>query len=592
MADIDVKLNAKGDLDKEALAASKAMAAIAEEEKRVSQLADKLGTSDLKKVSKALQQIKRESTAASKAQEQMLKREAKARMQAADRIRKESEAAAKQKLDLLKRENERRREGVDIADKLLQGDVKGIAELNLAVGAALGLAAGFAAAQAAALGLAGAVGKMAAEAGANKRSAEAMFRVLEGSNAEKALAAVDAASEAMGVSLEKGRERFIKFRKAGADNSVSVALAKLTADLDAVDPSGALAEDAVAKVLAKKKDDGTADLEAMRDEMAKLADQAGVAGDGATAAAARFGTVGGALTSIDNSKTELLERIWERIGGTVDEVAGKVAKVVDEFVKSERGQEVIDDLGAAFDALGEAADKLIPYIGDVISGFAAFIRVGSELASAIVLLPEIFGALGDAVTDVLQDFFGLSEGVASAITSVVGAILDPLGIVSDGMPSVATDMIDGLISGLSPSKLISHMKGLASSALGTFKGVLGIASPSKVFAEVGADMGEGTRMGFADKLQTLPDLAKGAVNDVAATPALELPAPVLAPAGAFSAAPATQAPATQAPGQFGSVGDITINVSGAGDPEAVASSVRRELQALLSAERLAKGAAA
>jgi hypothetical protein len=592
MADVRVNLDAEGDLEAEARAASKAMAELAAQEKRVGDVARKLGDDDLKRVSKALLHIDKESQRAGREAEAQIKRHA-----------------------------EGRRRALDASDKLLKGDVKGVAELNLAAGAAVALGAAFAAAVVAAVSLTSAIAKAALEAGAGKKSAEAMFRVLEGSNAEKALSAVDAASRKMGVSIEKGRERFIKFRQAGADNSVSVALSRLTADLDAIDPSGKLAEEAVEKVLSLKNKDGTANLEAMRSTMGQLAKEADVAGDGMTAVNAAATTTAGALARIGNVKTGVLEDLATRIGPTIDRVMTRAATALEEFFASAEGQEAINDISAAVDALASAADTLIPFIGDAIGAVAKFVRLGAEIAAGITLVPAAFDALRDSITEVLQDFFGLSDGVTDAVRRVVGAIMDPLGILSDGMPAVAFDIISGLIGGLNPARLAGHMKNLASSALSSFKSALGIASPSKAFKVVGGDMGDGTTIGFERALQPLPGLASGAVNDVAnaidaapvsaptlaAIDAAPVSAPTLAaiagaPQGDFAPAPIVSAPqgdftapsagaASGAGAGAASIGDITINVNGAGDPAVVALNVRRELQALLSAERLAKGAA-
>ena len=597
MADIDVKLSAKGGLAQEANRASKAMASVADEEKRVQDIAQKLSESDLKKVRDSMRAVRKETketaVQASKAQQSLAKSAA---------------SNEKRRLGALKLQTEKRREAVDVADKLLTRDIKGLAELSLVAGAAVGLAAGFVAANVAAVSLVGTVAKMAAEAGESKQSAEAMFRILEGSNAEQALEAVDSASKKMGVSLEKGRERFIKFRQAGADNSVSVALSKLTADLDAVDPSGRAAEQAVERVLAQKNDDGTANLAAMHEEMAKVAAQAGVAGDGAEAMAAKVGTVGGAMTRIDTAKTEALEEIWERIGPTVVRVAQQAADAIEKFLDSAEGQEAMDDIVQSVGALAEAAETLIPDVIDLVGTLAGLARTGSEITSAILRIRDAFSAVGESADYFLVKVLGLPEGVAGVIKTMVTNILDPLGLVSDGMPDAAADMIDGLIDGLSPSKLLGHMRGLASSALDSFKSTLGIASPSKAFMSVGTSMGEGTTMGFSEKLATMPELAKGAVNDVESVPAPSIGDRAAGAAGDISLAPALaapalapltggfeQAPAPNAPGIAGGAGavpDITINVSGAESPAEVAREVRREIQALLSAERLAKGAAA
>jgi hypothetical protein len=134
---------------------------------------------------------------------------------------------------------------------------------------------------------------------------------------------------------------------------------KLQADLNTVDSSGKLAAEAVQKVLAHKKADGTLDLVAAREEMALLAKQAGVAGDGAAAANARFGTLAGALASLDNSKTEALEKIGARLAPVIDAAAGKVALLVDNFLKSPQGAAALDMISNALITLVHGAEGAV-----------------------------------------------------------------------------------------------------------------------------------------------------------------------------------------------------------------------------------------
>jgi len=574
MAQIAVDLVTKNQLSPEAEKASRAMARLAAEEAKVQRIAKQLGTSDLKGVSRAIGEAER----VEKGRVAKALADAKKLAAAEEKARKLVQETKRATENLDRKKQEGARKAIDFTDKLIKGQAVSSASLGVTAFAAVGLASAFVSALTGATALTGKIVQMAAAVGANRQAAQTMFSILEGGAEQgaRALSLVDQAAVRMGVPIEKARERFISFRQAGADNKISAGLLKLTADLDAIDPSGKAAEQAIKKVLAHKGKDGALDIAAAREEMTLLAKQAGVAGDGATAVAARFGTLGGALRSIDNSKTEILEKIWERIGPTVDRVAGKVAKLIDEFVNSEEGAEAVEKIARGVEIAGVAIEKIVPIALGFVGAIASAIEVGTTLAAGLFLLPEAFGAVGGAITETLSSFFGLSEGVAGAITRVVAAILDPLGLVSEGMPSLASDMIDGLIAGLDPSRLFAKVAGIASGVADKFAGVLGIKSPSTVFRAMGEDTGEGYEQGFEKSIPDSGDVAEAMIP----------PAPQVT--GGTSQA---SAPVAVTGGGEG-IGTLVVNVYGKEGAEEIAQSVRRAVDEYLTARQQSQGLAA
>lgn len=78
------------------------------------------------------------------------------------------------------------------------------------------------------------------------------------------------------------------------------------------------------------------------------------------------------------------------------------------------------------------------------------------------------------------------------------------GFKSINWASVGWAVINGIKSGISAlaSSLLSSIRSLGSMALGAIKGILGIHSPSKAFAEVGRDMALGIEVGWEKNLPT------------------------------------------------------------------------------------------
>jgi hypothetical protein len=126
--------------------------------------------------------------------------------------------------------------------------------------------------------------------------------------------------------------------------------------------------------------------------------------------------------------------------------------------------------------------------------------------------------------------------------------------------NVGTAIIQGMWNGIAArwAQMVTWISDQANRLPDFIKDPLGIGSPSRVFAGLGADTAEGFFLGFRREWRSL-------AGDVgAAARGLATPAPVAAPMAAGRAVYA---------------GGIVINISGAGNPDAVAEKVYRQLDA-------------
>ncbi len=576
---VQVDLVAKGNIASEANKAADAMDQLAKKEERVQQVAKSLGTTDIKQVGKALDMV-------AKAEAKALAKQESAERKAHNREIKYARQDLKGLgVSLEMQDKLLQKLGPDTAAALATG-----AELALGVGAALAIGA----AAATALGVA--ISKAAIETGAARDSAAALMGVLTNGQGTKTLKLVDGLAEQLGVKFQDARDDFIKFRQAGLDNTMSANLIKLKADLDAVDKSGKLSAEAVSKVLAHKGGAGTAE------EMALLAKQAGVLGNGALAAEKRFSSLGGALNSLDNSKTVALQQIFDRISPSIDKVAGKVAMMVDEFINSEKGIKLIDGIGAAIEKVADLAGQSLPYVAE---GLDLVLTAGQKVADAISWVSDVFknnaaasaaasaaftglkviaGALAVAVGVVIAAGIALVAplyAAVAAVTVLVGAFATGLKALWDfagSVPKIGSAIIDGLIGGIMSkvASLKATVGNIASTVSGGFKSALGIASPSKLFAKYGKYTGQGYEQGLDKSMPTGDEIASNVVPSGASA------APV-ASAGAASAGGGSAAPSGPL------VWIENLNVPVGVEPEPFARAIRREVSLMLQILQLAKG---
>ena len=192
------------------------------------------------------------------------------------------------------------------------------------------------------------------------------------------------------------------------------------------------------------------------------------------------------------------------------------------------------------------------------------------------------GAIDTVKTTVSDGFQNVVTSVQTKISEVIdkvkalpGDIKSALGDLGSLLNQAGKDLIQGMINGVgSMGQALKDKAGnLASGAVDSIKGVLGIASPSKVLTKIGLQTGEGFVKGI-DKMQRG---AAGAMTDL-----VEVPEPARNPASPSRAAAAPPAP--QHPAQH-----VHIHMDGAfvGDELSLA----RELERLLSKRRQLVGGA-
>ncbi len=125
------------------------------------------------------------------------------------------------------------------------------------------------------------------------------------------------------------------------------------------------------------------------------------------------------------------------------------------------------------------------------------------IAAALMVLPFIvLGVIAwAAIALVVAAFFWL-EGVISEAVSAIGDALSEAGTAllawENAAYDAATNFISGLVDGISSGAgaVVAAVEALASSALSSFKAVLGIASPSKVMMQMGGHMTTGLASGL------------------------------------------------------------------------------------------------
>lgn len=499
--------------------ASAAMAALAAQEEKLGKVAADSGL-DQKKFSQQFGKVESARLAEEKkAQQAKMTAEktaqkaavAAAKKAADDREKAESKAAAAALRDETKREAKSRQLARVLLGRkaLILGEASGIGKAGVA---AVELGGSLIVAGTAAAALLATIGVLAIKTAEAKGNAKEFLDVLTAGRGSQALELVDGLAEQLGIKIETARTQFEKFRQAGLDNKQSANLIKLAADLNAVDRSGELAEQAITRVLSYASDKPqTAEYAAAAGKaMALLAKQAGVAGDGTTAAADAGKSLAGAFNKLDNTKTKALEELGDKITPGLERAAQSLANIADDLLKSKEGQKIIDDIAASIIKMSDAAEKAGPYIENLVK--TGKIQQGFD---ALGMLKDAVYEVGQAAYEIPYAFYAVGRDIWNALSWVSDKIkgwYQTIFIDAD-WSGAGKAIVDGIGNGIKngASALLGSVEKLAGDIAESFAKKLHIHSPSKVFEGFGENTGEGYDRGVERSMPTGEEIAERAI---------------------------------------------------------------------------------
>jgi hypothetical protein len=200
----------------------------------------------------------------------------------------------------------------------------------------------------------------------------------------------------------------------------------------------------------------------------------------------------------------------------------------------------------------------------VVAGVFAAVLVGAVLgvvgALAMLVAPSVaavaaFVWLYDTIVNSWGQITGFVSGVVAGVLNTISGWLSSLydlgAEISEWAIGAAAGLVEGLVNGIAngTGMIVDAVKGLAHSAIKSFKETLGIASPSKEFMKLGDFTARGFNMGISAQND----------NAAAATAGLAQAATDGATRGASAAPAAGQAAAAGAPAKAGA-GGVTIVV--------------------------------
>ena len=169
-------------------------------------------------------------------------------------------------------------------------------------------------------------------------------------------------------------------------------------------------------------------------------------------------------------------------------------------------------INGIIDALATAIPILIKQMPAMVKAIASgLLRAASTLSSAG---KRLISLLASAIT-------GALSSLASKAISFAKKIPDGIKKGLGSLKSVGSNLIEGLWGGISSkfNSVISRVKAMAARLPSAVKKVLGIASPSKVFMEVGKWIPEGLALGIEKNIGSVQDAMDTMSGATSFTPA-------------------------------------------------------------------------
>lgn len=277
---------------------------------------------------------------------------------------------------------------------------------------------------------------------------------------------------------------------------------------------------------------------------------------------------------------EPLGPVWDMVSSGMSRTWGWVMKLFAPFEATSEQLQGATDAGRGFGQI----------LGTVLTmNLRMAVKAIGWLVSAFTtILPVIQNAVGGAWT-YLQGAWnlivGLFTGNGEKIRSGLSAMWAGVNQILLGWPAqmmqAGIDMVQGLVNGIvsKGSAAMDAVAGIASGVVGKFKGMLGIHSPSRVFAQFGDFTMQGLAGGL-DRSQGEPLSQVASVADrmkqagagialgAAAMPVMAGASPVVSPGAAAAAAGASG----------GSSYTIHITVPAGTDGQGIAAQVRAEIE--------------
>ena len=229
-----------------------------------------------------------------------------------------------------------------------------------------------------------------------------------------------------------------------------------------------------------------------------------------------FAAVTAVITDFDaflSGQPSVIGTVIQGIIAWFQQLPGNIASFLGSVISS-----VVSWVGEMASNAVSAGSQFLNNVVEYVSSLPG--RIASFLGSVISRVTSWVGRMASNATNAASRF---ARNLISGLQSIPGRVVDIGGQIIQGM-------VDGVVE--AAGDLIDAVGGAVNDAIGWAKGLLGIASPSKVFREIGQFTMQGAALGVEDDAPMLARSTEDAMHGMVTATS---PVPSIAVAGASSA---------------------------------------------------------
>ena len=219
------------------------------------------------------------------------------------------------------------------------------------------------------------------------------------------------------------------------------------------------------------------------------------------------------ITNLAMGIVDSIPQLVEQLPILIDSIVGFLVENMPAIL--EQGIQMITNLAVG---ILEALPSLIEQLPAIITGFVGCITENLPLIieTGINLLIQFAGGIIQAIPQLVEQLPAIISAIVSGLGSMLGQIAD-----------VGKNIVEGLWNGISgmASWVMDKVKGFASGIVDGIKGLLGIHSPSTVFADIGDNMALGLGKGFESTIGGVTKDIEGSIPTKLDGPEIEVPDP-------------------------------------------------------------------
>jgi phage-related protein len=299
--------------------------------------------------------------------------------------------------------------------------------------------------------------------------------------------------------------------------------------------------------------------------------------------------VGGVMTALKGVIETILGVItgdWDRAWNGVKDIFGGVWEAIKgvlsgalEIIKFQISN-ALAVVGDTWDGAWSKLEKVIHTVWDAITGWIS--RKVDEARDIINRLSQVPGLVSGWFGQVHQAIVNRLNDAVNFVRGVPGMIVGALGNLGGLLYNAGRDLVLGFWNGIVSlwNWLVGEVQNLFGGLAGWAKSILGIASPSKVFAAIGKEIPAGLAIGMdvgAPMIEAASKNLAATAVDAFPLPAITGPSPASEFGGTFGAPVLTGTPVAAGGGV--TIENLNVSVQGVLDPSNP-SSYRRMIESI------------